>query len=554
MSTNRLFAVAPAAFGLALTCCYHPLVAGDSQQRLQTLESFDHSTKVADKPVPLADVPLEPKESIHEQARKMFVAGDQKPEGRELTIAEVRKSILENNLGLRVDRYGPEIAGETYEAAAWKFEPRLGATASYTKDFDAAGDPAKTIFIEPSLRVPTRLGGDVTLSLPYSARDSDQKTIFGPGGPVAEGKTKTPGLTISLSQPLLRNAWLSVNYASINLAGLRARQADARMKLATIRALALGEQTYWRYYAAYESLRIQVQRYDLAKEQLRFAIRLVEEGVRNKIEVTRAASGVALEFEGVIRSELERRRGERALKRVLNIPGLGVDSATVIHPATPPSPVGLTFNRATIMELALASRMDLFENELQVAVDETTETLLGNQVLPDVSFTFAYSFSGARPELSDAIDRLVEDDLNKLTASLRIDLPLVADQAARALWRQSILTKSQTLARRKDLTQAVQQEVMNAVDAVEQTWQRILANRQAVALAQETYDAEKTQFAYGQTTSTEVLRALGSLALARQAFAQASSDYHNTMVDLAFATGTILSETGVKWPELGPSE
>ena len=50
--------------------------------------------------------------------------------------------------------------------------------------------------------------------------------------------------------------------------------------------------------------------------------------------------------------------------------------------------------------------------------------------------------------------------------------------------RQSLLQRSQTLATRRLLEQAVREEVHNAADAVEQSWQQILSNRLAISLAE----------------------------------------------------------------------
>ncbi|HON45552.1 MAG TPA: TolC family protein, partial [Planctomycetota bacterium] len=90
---------------------------------------------------------------------------------------------------------------------------------------------------------------------------------------------------LNIQQPLLKNFGWEVNHASIDIAGLQVHQADARLKLATIQLLANTEKTYWDYVAAYEQVKIQVDKYKLAQQQVETAKKMVEEGVRTKVEI-----------------------------------------------------------------------------------------------------------------------------------------------------------------------------------------------------------------------------------------------------------------------------
>jgi len=101
------------------------------------------------------------------------------------------------------------------------------------------------------------------------------------------------------------------------------------------------------------------------------------------------------------------------------------------------------------------------------------------------------------------------------------------------------------------LEQAVTEEALGAIDAVEQSWQRIAANRLAVSLAEQAYVAEQAQFQQGFVTGNEVMLALAALAEARSAELEATCDHRQSWVDLAFATGTVAGEVGVSWVQAG---
>jgi len=526
---------------------WSPYTRTELKEKLREAAPLKYKDLTRSSAVPLKDVPMEPKDEIYNRA-KAVVSTDSGISSFDLGLDHLRKGVLENNLGLKVDAYDPATAEERFKAEQGKFEAVLQATVSVSEENDGSLDSAKTYLPQPSVVIPTRLGGELTLGFPYTKYDSDKISSYDMlGNPIREGTTYTTGVELKLRQPLLRGAGLKVNYANIHTADLLARQAESRTKLSAIRLLALSEQTYWRYYSAYENLKIQVKKYELAKEQLRMSKRMVEEGVRTKVEVTRSEAGVAREFESIIRAETQRRREERELKKVMNLPDLPVESTTVIYPVVKPQPAGLVFDRPKVIDLGYAHRMDLFENELQQAIDKISVDLSHNRTLPLLSWDFTYSFSGSKPEFNDALDKILEREYNKVTFGLTMQFPLEGNRGAKARWRESMLKQKKTLAQRANLELAIRQEVLNAVDALEQNWQRIIASRLAMKLSRDNYEAELTQFRHGLRTSTDVLIALTDLSTSALGHVQALADYQSSLVDVAFATGTVLGKSGVIW-------
>ncbi len=130
-------------------------------------------------------------------------------------------------------------------------------------------------------------------------------------------------------------------------------------------------------------------------------------------------------------------------------------------------------------------------------------------------------------------------------------MPL-GNQAARSRLRRAVFTRLQRIASKALRRAQIRQEVANAVDQLEATWQRILASRQATILAARTLDAEGRQFELGLRTSTEVLEAQTRLADAQSAEIRAIAEYQIAQVDLAFAVGGLLGESRVQWTPVRP--
>src|SRR5262249_5067462 len=108
----------------------------------------------------------------------------------------------------------------------------------------------------------------------------------------------------------------------------------------------------------------------------------------------------------------------------------------------------------------------------------------------------------------------------------------------------------QRLATKEMRSAAIRQEVYDALDQLEQNWQRILAARQASLLAGRTYEGEQRQFQVGLRTSTDVQNALATLADAQSQEVRALADYQISQVDIAFATGTLLGNDKIRWEPL----
>jgi outer membrane protein TolC len=74
-----------------------------------------------------------------------------------------------------------------------------------------------------------------------------------------------------------------------------------------------------------------------------------------------------------------------------------------------------------------------------------------------------------------------------------------------------------------------------------------LASRQRAILDGRLFDAEKRQFELGMGTSTDVLQAQTNFAEAQRAEILALAEYQIALVDLAYATGTLLGAAKIRW-------
>ncbi len=318
-----------------------------------------------------------------------------------------------------------------------------------------------------------------------------------------------------------------------------------------IRVIADADRWYWRLYAARRELGVRKKEYDLAKAQLEQAQRFVDAGERSMIEIIRAEAGVAERLEAIIVAENELRDRERELKKLLNKPGLKMQTTTVLIPATEPDPVHYELDKQSLVTKAIDNRMEMLELELQIATDVSTIDYLQNQALPLVTLDYTYNINGLGATRSKSFDMLTDKRFEDHQLGLQFLVPL-GNKAAKSRLLQAFYQRRQRLATRENRQAAIELEVLNALDQLEANWQRILASRQNSILAGRLFEAEKRQFELGLGTSTDVLDAQTTFADAQSAEISALAEYQIALVDLSYATGTLLGAAKVQWQPIIP--
>ena len=479
----------------------------------------------------------------------------------ELSLPECRALALENNLKLKADLIEPAIAEAGLSAEEAKFESVFYAGINYLRTEQPFGSvvriPDSSVFlpvIESSQRmrissnlrvdIPLRTGGTVR----FNAVDTRNEDLKGDPNfnPSYEDR-----VSVSLSQPLLRNAGQWINTHSIRIAAYTRDLVSARTKLEVITVLAALDRVYWRLYAARRELEVREQQYELAQAQLDRAQRLVDAGERSQVEVIRAEAGVAQQLEAIIVAENSLRDRERELKRVLNKSGLTMETPTVVVPMSAPDPVRYDLQRPRLIRTAMESRMELLQLQLQLLQDSSTVDFARNQTLPWASLDYTYNISGTGFTRDDSFDLLTNRDFTDHIVGLQMMVP-IGNKAAKNQLRQAIYRRRQRIATKESREDLIRLEVLNAADQVEANWQRILAARQNAILNSRLYEAEQRQFGIGISTSTDVLNAQINFANAQSAEIVALTEYQISLVDLAYATGTVLGAARVHWEPIVP--
>ena len=474
----------------------------------------------------------------------------------QFSIADVRKKALENNLAIKVAQITPLISATQVREEQAKFDNIIFAYAKYGQlDVPAmSGDkvefksdnPAfsgqqlkinmleqdkRSIELEAGIKIPLRTGGSVILSSPLENKTSKGKF---------ESDEYRSALRFSISQPLLRNAGLDVNEASIRIAEYSQQADQLETRLQSIRVVATVDKAYWALYEAWGQLDVRRQQFEYANQNLSMVKHRVREGLSAAIEINRAEIGVADRMEALIVAETNLKLAERQLRFYMNDLTEEANAASPLVPSTQPNLLKYDFNRSKLLDDALSGRVELLEQELKLAAASTKIDYLENQTLPLFTLDYQYgALSNTNSTFGRSYNNVLNGNFNDWSIGLKFEMPMT-NEARKAQLENAVQQRNQRLATKTLQTLTVKKEIFDALDYVDQNWQRILAARQQVLIAGLNYEAELKQFNEGLRTMTEVLETLTRLGEAQAKEVRAIADYQIALVDTAYATGTLL--------------
>ena len=465
------------------------------------------------------------------------------------SLAEVRRSTLQNNFDLAAAFFNPAIAATQIDVERARFEATFNFAASRSRTVGPEYTPNSAELTDtsldqasltPTLNIPLITGGTVSLGPVFGSSDYSST--------VGESRFWQASAEVQYTQPLLRNAGSAYNEGFILLAEYQERMDAANTKLAVINTLLNAEQTYWNVYFAWQALKIQREQYELYRKELSDTLKLEQNGVRTMADVYGFETGLATQVSQVVQADNDLRRAIRELKVLMHDPSLSLDYTVGIEPVTKPSLVRYRFDPEAMVKMALENRMELMEMELRIASDALGIRLAENQTLPQLDLNLSSNWNGfSSTGYANATERLFHNsDGLGWNMGITASIPL-GNRAAKAQLREAVLKRLQNIANRNQRKMTIMKDVYGAIDSLNTAWLELLATRYRVQAAKNSFMAEKKLFSLGNRTSTDVSDALLSLGIARVAEARSETNYQIWMARLAAATGTLLGYSKVEW-------
>jgi len=472
---------------------------------------------------------------------------------RRLTADDAVRLALENNLGLQVARFNPQLQDLNLAVTRASWTPALT-----TRFLQNGNNQPSTGFLSGSATSTTSHQFANNVSVEQTIRTG---TSYSVGWDSARQTTNSilssyptqlnSSLALSVSQPLIRNLKVDATRNQLAVTQKNREIADVQLEQQVAVTTRGVRNAYWDLAYARASLQVAQQALDLANESLRDTRSRVEIGTTPPIDITEAQAEVANREEAVIVAQAQIETSQDTLRTLIYNPQSS--DFWTIHIETADAPVftPTTVDVDTAVRTALEKRSDLSQSKKSLEANELNIKFLRNQTLPDVRAQLDYGLTGvggtyvprnilgnegvtASPNdrsYFSVLGDLVSNAYPRWTAQVNIAYPIGHSQEEASL-AQARLQYNQTLTQLRNQQLQVATQVRESARQVVTNQKRVETTRAAREFARSRLDAEQRKFAAGTSTNFLVFQAQRDLAQAANNELRAILDYQKSLIDL----------------------
>lgn len=467
---------------------------------------------------------------------------------QEITLEDAIHMALENNLDVQIQRFEPMISQFNLSASyANYYEPQIGFNYSHSFRSQPGGvdefgrDVGNREVESDSFGGRPFIGGQAPSGLGYSFQSGLSGTALeNPDRPTAENFSGD--WTISVQQPLLRNAWIDNGRANIRINKKMLKISELGLLNQIMLTVSQVEQAYYNLIAARENVTVVRTALSLAERTLMENRKKVQVGALAVLDEKDAESQVASRKADLFFAQNSVALRENALKSLLTSDYASVHSTSFV-PAENLIAVPMIYDLQDSWRAGLTDRPDLQQMKLDLERVGITLKLQKNQLLPQLDVIGSYGQSGFSGGLSSSYNNAFRDltshDNPSYTVGARFSVPL-GNFGARNRYKATQSQNQQAILQLKRFEQNIMIEIDNAVKQAQASFDRIEATRQARLFAQAAADAEQKKLENGKSTSFFVLQFQQQLTSAKFSEISALAEYNVALSQLALSEGKTL--------------
>jgi outer membrane protein TolC len=476
---------------------------------------------------------------------------------RRLSMDDAVRLGLEQNLGIRIQRFDPQIQDMGIAQARSFWAPALSSTLARnsqtqqpTSSLAGGANSIANATFSTGVGVAQTLpwGGQYTANWNNSRfTTTNLYSSFSP--------QLNSNINLQYSQPFLRNFSIDSIRQQLENSKKTRELSDIQLQGVITQTLRNVRNAYWDLAYSIANLKAQQQSLTLSQQSLRDNQKRVEIGTMAPIDIVQAQAEVASNEQGVIIAEASIKTAQDTLRTLVLDPGTPDFWSLTFEPTDAPSFEAQAIDVDAAVRNALEKRSDLHQAKNNIEQIDINIRYFRNQILPDVNANMAYVTTAAGgTQLSPvdyaaiasgaAVNRTIVSDRGfsrvlgdvfgstypNWTVGVTIGYPLGTSTAHANLARTRLqYEQSQTQLRALETQVATQVRV--AARNVQTNQQRVRSARASRELQEKKLEAEEKKLAAGMSQTFFVFQAQRDLSLARTAELLAISDYNKSLVD-----------------------
>lgn len=377
-------------------------------------------------------------------------------------------------------------------------------------------------------------------------------------GPLAEAEQELSGdvaytqtiVGLSLTIPLLQGLGTDVVTAAERSALVQLEAEEHELRFVTATQLLAVIQAYWALEAAEEQLAIDVQVENRYRELVSMTEDLVKGAIQPAAQITQARASLEQAVATRIAGEQALTQAAQNLAVLIGLPNDQVAEAPRAAQKLPVRSTAPTFDRTTIQRLialALERRDDLRAAEKQVESNRILLVAAQNQLLPKLDLQIAGGLGGLTENEGRTARQLIpgEAEVNGLAAQATITFAFpIENNLAKGQVAVQQAAVEQSADSRTLLASQISTGVVDAAKGLARAYSELAKLDEAFSLFEQSVSDQRELFKLGMASIVDVTTTEQSLASAQSQRLAAQLNYANAIVQLRYATGTLLPEPG----------
>jgi HAE1 family hydrophobic/amphiphilic exporter-1 len=477
-------------------------------------------------------------------------------EVRRLTADEAVRLAAENNLGIQIARFDPQIENLNVIQARTGWTPTLTSSVQQNSNtsppnsfLSGAQGALNSDQFTMSTQVQQQLpwfGGSYAAG--FDSARSTTNNFFSNFNPQLRSS-----LSFNYTQPLLRGFKIDNTREQLQLSLKNREIADVGVRETLTTTSRTVRNAYWELAYQIAALQVARQSLELAEESLRNTRSRDDIGTTPPIDIVEADAEVATRREAVIVAEAQIATAEDTLRALVYNPSMPDFWTIKIEPVDMPPFEPMSVDVDAAIRNALDRRTDLQQAKKTLEANDISIRFLRDQTKPEVTAQFDYGLSAiggvqfvrapgvglapgevigeTRRGYGSVIGDLLTNDFPAWTLSLNFSKPIGRSSQDTSLARARLQqTRTETQLKNQELQVATQ--VRQAARQLVTNQQRVQTTRASREFAERRLEAEQRKFAAGTSTNFLVFQAQRDLAVSRNNELRAILDYNQSKVDL----------------------